>query len=112
MDMFESMMAEKQAAARGARRREEERHAEWMREQQRARAPKLAGRTRAEKRRASMLDPMRYINQARQAAMHAQGQKGGFTGIGQLALKHEGERAAREAAQAYPMYAAMMGGYG
>jgi hypothetical protein len=50
------------------------------------------------------MDPMRYANQARQAARHAQGQRGGYTGIGQLALKHEGERAFEQAMSAYPMY--------
>ncbi len=107
MGMFESMMAEKMAGTKGARRREEERHSEWMREQRRKRAPKMAAAPRGRK----PVDPMRYIEQHRQAARTAQGQKGGFTGIGQLSMKHEGERAAKEAAQMYPLYAqAMMAG--
>lgn len=108
-DAYEAMLARNEEALRGQRQKRQFAAEEqaWRRKSERKKwAPKMESA-----KKAGPMDPMRYINQARQAARHAQGSRGGYTGIGQLALKHEGEAAARQAAEMYPLYAqAMMAG--
>ncbi len=103
MEMFQAMFEEGMEGKKQARRQAGERHGWAKRAERRKYAPKLASA-----KKAGPMDPMRYINQQRQAARHAQGARGGYTGIGEMTMKQEGEKAAEQAASMYPLYAQAM----
>lgn len=109
MSMFESMLADKQQAARDARAREGERF-KWEKETyQRGKNKNKLGVAK----RGAAEDPMRYATRHAQAAQHAQesAPSGVFDyGQGKMAAKLESERARETALSAYPMYyQSMMG---
>jgi hypothetical protein len=108
-ELAETLAGEAMGAAREKRSRAGERFAWERRDRQRALGPQLG----TAPRRGRGMDPMRYAQTHGQAARHGQMARGGFDpyGIGEMAAKHEEERAREQAFASYPMYfQAMMGG--
>jgi hypothetical protein len=116
MEMAQSLLAEKRRAAEEARAREAMRLKMEQDAINRAEAEKKSAKMEKNKRKGYTVDPMRYANQAAQAARNAQATssgKGGFVqdfGQSVMAGSHAADQAREQAFAAYPAYLAMMQG--